>query len=313
MLLLAATTTAAFAADITIATMTAPPNATVTLNINYWGGGDPVIANGSTVIPYSSNTDVIAAPDGSIVLTAPEGMNVYDIQCENNALTSLSISSSATLQGIYCHNNALTELDVSGFPALTNLYCDDNAIAELDLSGCPLLWNLQCARNRLHTLNLMGCTELGNMSAGNQKIEVHVGTDATSFVNPVLYTNPTAVEGVRIFSTPRAKDAIVMVDSSTPSVEFMTNAVASSGMPFSGTISIIRDAATALSSLSSSALQVYAQAGAIHITGIDRPQVTVFDAQGRTVAQGRTNKVEIAKAGLYVVKVNGETVKVVAP
>ena len=58
-------------------------------------------------------------------------------------------------------------------------------------------------------------------------------------------------------------------------------------------------------------INVSVENGAIIITGAIQPQVSVFDMQGRIIFAGATNYIEIPQAGVYIVKVGGESVKVV--
>ena len=58
-------------------------------------------------------------------------------------------------------------------------------------------------------------------------------------------------------------------------------------------------------------INVSVENGAIIITGATQPQVLVFDMQGRHIFSGTTNRVEIPQVGVFIVKVDGETVKVV--
>ena len=57
-------------------------------------------------------------------------------------------------------------------------------------------------------------------------------------------------------------------------------------------------------------ISVYVQGNEIVISGVEQPQVTVFDINGRTIATGRTNSVTVKQTGVYIVRVNGKTVKV---
>ena len=58
-------------------------------------------------------------------------------------------------------------------------------------------------------------------------------------------------------------------------------------------------------------INVSVENGAIIITGATQPQVFVFDMQGRHIFSGTTNRVEIPQVGVFIVKVDDETVKVV--
>jgi len=59
-----------------------------------------------------------------------------------------------------CRNNQLTNLDVSSFTALTLLSCDDNQLKNLDLSFNIALSALWCSNNQLTSLDLSRNTSL---------------------------------------------------------------------------------------------------------------------------------------------------------
>ena len=68
---------------------------------------------------------------------------------------------------------------------------------------------------------------------------------------------------------------------------------------------------TDVTSATVSDIKVSVENGTIIITGVTQPQVSVFDMQGRLIFSGTTNHIEIPQAGVYIVKVGSETVKVV--
>ncbi|MBQ7215573.1 MAG: hypothetical protein IJS39_06275 [Synergistaceae bacterium] len=57
------------------------------------------------------------------------------LDCSNNSLTSLDISSLTLLQYLNCNTNSLTALNTSSNPDLYHLECRGNQISALDLSG----------------------------------------------------------------------------------------------------------------------------------------------------------------------------------
>ena len=72
----------------------------------------------------------------------------------------------------------------------------------------------------------------------------------------------------------------------------------------------IQEEPLSVNKLLSADISVYVQGNDIVITGVENPQVTVFDVSGRTIATGRMNSVTVKQTGVYFVRVNGETRKV---
>lgn len=76
------------------------------------------------------------------------------LDCDNNQLTSLNVSSNTTLVSLRCYINQLTSLDVSQNTILTSLYCGDNQLSNLDVSSNTNLTRLYCGDSQLSSLNL---------------------------------------------------------------------------------------------------------------------------------------------------------------
>ena len=97
------------------------------------------------------------------------------LNCSENQLTSLDLSSNANLEGLKCYTNQLTSLligsnanllmlsfqenqlismDISSLPNLESLYCNDNQLSTLDASSNTNLEDLYCENNQLKYLNL---------------------------------------------------------------------------------------------------------------------------------------------------------------
>ncbi len=76
------------------------------------------------------------------------------LNCGGNKLTSLDVSKNTALIRLSCGDNQLTSLDVSKNTALKLLYCDSNKLASLDVSKNTKLDTLACRRNKLSVLDL---------------------------------------------------------------------------------------------------------------------------------------------------------------
>ncbi len=77
------------------------------------------------------------------------------LNCANNALTSLDVSSNTVLQELQCqHNDVLATLNISGLSDLIYLYCNGNRLSTLDLTDSPNLQRLACGYNELDSLDV---------------------------------------------------------------------------------------------------------------------------------------------------------------
>lgn len=77
-----------------------------------------------------------------------------ELDCSDNNLTSLNISSNTALITLSCHLNNITSLEVSSNTVLTNLSCYSNELATLNMSNNPLLTYLSCEYNSLTNLDV---------------------------------------------------------------------------------------------------------------------------------------------------------------
>ena len=62
-------------------------------------------------------------------------INVTNLYCAFNNLTSLNLSSNIALEELYCHSNSITNLDFSTNTALTKLNCSSNALTSLNVAN----------------------------------------------------------------------------------------------------------------------------------------------------------------------------------
>ena len=95
------------------------------------------------------------------------------LNCNNNHLKSLDVSGCTKLEWLSCHDNQLTRLDVSKCTALKYLYCQKNLLKSLDVSGCTALGWLHCYENQLTSMDLSNCTSMMDFYYTNNNRTVH--------------------------------------------------------------------------------------------------------------------------------------------
>lgn len=86
--------------------------------------------------------------------------NLYSLNCQNNKLSSLELSTQSGLQVLECGNNALTSLDVSNFPRLYSLDCNSNKLTSLDVSNNSDMSVLFTHGNNIAELNVTNCASI---------------------------------------------------------------------------------------------------------------------------------------------------------
>jgi len=119
------------------------------------------------------------------------GNHITELECRNNALTSLDVSKNTTLTELVCSYNQLTSLDVSKNTALTKLWCRNNQLTILDTSENPNLCYLDCAFNQLSSLNISNSPALKSLWCRNNQL-------SDSALNELLKSLPINEQGIEL-------------------------------------------------------------------------------------------------------------------
>ena len=141
----------------------------------YLVGNTAINTNGDSEIQVSEATTfngLIYCPILSISdLTGIEAfVNLNELQCYSNQLTSLDLSNNTFLTVFNCSYNQLTTLNVSNNTSLTWLYCYNNQLTSLDVSNCILLEGIYSENNQLSILDLSTNYSLGDLVLNNNQI-----------------------------------------------------------------------------------------------------------------------------------------------
>ncbi|MFA7444636.1 MAG: T9SS type A sorting domain-containing protein [Flavobacteriaceae bacterium] len=95
------------------------------------------------------------------------------MDCSESGIEDLTgIEAFTALTGLNCSNNMLTSIDVSSNPGLLVLSCSNNDITTLDLSNNLLLMDLYCGGNMLTTLDLSSLTDLSVLDCSSNDLSV---------------------------------------------------------------------------------------------------------------------------------------------
>lgn len=126
------------------------------------------IQNERLLYALVNSTDVDRNGDGVITRDEAEETTTLDLSGQNlGDLNGLDYFKN--LEKLDCSNNNLNTLDVSSLFFLQELNCDGNNLVSLDLSENDRLKSLSCTKNKLDTLNLMTNDRLSTIVCGNQQ------------------------------------------------------------------------------------------------------------------------------------------------
>ena len=87
-------------------------------------------------------------------------VNLVELDCDLNLLTSLDLSGLKKLEYVDCCYNRITDLNLAGCESLKWLYFYNNAVTELNISGCTKLQFIQGYKNRVTKMNVSGLKDL---------------------------------------------------------------------------------------------------------------------------------------------------------
>ena len=109
-------------------------------------------------------------------LNLSSNTSLSELQCSNNQLTTLVLSANTQLTKLQCNKNQLTSLDLSANTKLQELRCGDNNLGSLDISTSDLQF-LYCSNNQLTSLNLNDHTSLKDVDCSNNELTtLEIGT-----------------------------------------------------------------------------------------------------------------------------------------
>lgn len=83
--------------------------------------------------------------------------NLQRLDCANNLIADLDVSTLSRLERLDCSRNRLIRLGVRDLRSLTALHCSDNALAALDLGGTASLTLFEGRANAYPLLDVRGC------------------------------------------------------------------------------------------------------------------------------------------------------------
>lgn len=92
------------------------------------------------------------------------------VDCDDNNLNNIDLSSCPNLTSLDCDHNNLRELDIRNNHKLTNLYCDYNELDRIYIPDYNLLSYLSVDNNNLTGIDLSNCLYINNLSVSRNNI-----------------------------------------------------------------------------------------------------------------------------------------------
>ncbi len=139
--------------------------ALITAGIDTSGDGEISYAEAALITSLNVNSKSIADLTGIQAF-----VNLTDLNCYSNQLTSLDMSSNHALKYLTCSSNHLTSLIVTGNTALATLNCVFNNLTSLNVDGDTALSNLNFYGNQIASINLSTNTALYYLWCGSNQL-----------------------------------------------------------------------------------------------------------------------------------------------
>ncbi|WP_339837270.1 T9SS type A sorting domain-containing protein, partial [uncultured Flavobacterium sp.] len=117
-------------------------------------------------------------------------LNIQNLNCSNNYLTTLNLNNLSNIENINCQSNQLNSLDVSNLQFLKVLNCGLNQITNLNLSGLINLETLLCTSNQISLLNLNGLLNLQSLYCSSNQLDILNLSNLPNLQSLVCSSNP---------------------------------------------------------------------------------------------------------------------------
>lgn len=132
----------------------------------YLVGNTAINTNGDTEIQCDEAQNYTGTINCSFLsisdLTGIEAFtSLYGLNCNDNLLTSIDLSSNSSLGILNCANNQLSTINLLPLSSLTTLNCSNNLLTTVNLVTNTSLTSLSCSSNQINQLSTSNQTSLG--------------------------------------------------------------------------------------------------------------------------------------------------------
>ena len=136
-------------------------------------------ANGDGVLSEAELNSVTRMECCTMGITSLKGIEYFvklqHLDCWQNQLTELDVSSLTSLVYLACFENALTTMDVSPNTRLEQLWCSENQLTYLNLGHNDYLWCLHCRNNSFTVLDVSNNRVIRNLVLNQHRFDTEYG------------------------------------------------------------------------------------------------------------------------------------------
>ncbi|UPT71662.1 MAG: T9SS type A sorting domain-containing protein [Flavobacterium sp. JAD_PAG50586_2] len=94
------------------------------------------------------------------------------LNCTQNHITAIDLSTLTNLKSLYCSLNLLTSLDLTGLTSLVNLECAENVLTQINFANLTSLQTVNCRFNFLTSLQLNVQTNLQSLNCDYNQLTI---------------------------------------------------------------------------------------------------------------------------------------------
>ena len=120
------------------------------------------------------------------------------LNCNNNTLSTLDLSSNTNLTYLNCSSNNLTALDLSTNLMLTDLNCGSNQLTTLNVNSNSLLTNLDCSTNQLEVIDLSSNLLLDTLNMSYNTTLTALDVTKNTALNFLTFYDNTVITSINL-------------------------------------------------------------------------------------------------------------------
>ncbi|ANW96125.1 hypothetical protein AXE80_07470 [Wenyingzhuangia fucanilytica] len=169
---------------------------------------------------FTSLTELNCIENHLTALDLSSNTALTSLYCADNNLDALDVSSNTALEVLSCGGNNLDALNVSNNTALTTLSCNNNSINALDVSSNTALTTLSCDNNSLTALDLSSNTALTELYCSDNSLStLDLRNGANSSLTAMNATNNSSLTCIFVDSKTYAEANFTNIDATANFVE----------------------------------------------------------------------------------------------
>ncbi len=141
---------------------------------NSSGASIKVDADNDTYIEQSEVDAIYELNVSASAITDMSGIQEFDnlqvLNCQDNSITTLTVTALADLESLYCSLNSITMLNITGLANLRTLYCSENNLSAINFTGLADLRDLKCNGNAMSSLSVTNLVDLSVLECSNNNL-----------------------------------------------------------------------------------------------------------------------------------------------